>query len=98
SDLPGPAREPRERGLRRAEVAATGGDAEATDVVHESARVDERVLVRAVHLDPVIVIGDALAARGADERALIAGGSILLRDRGRSAVSLAVEEHETSVE
>jgi hypothetical protein len=39
----------------------------AADVMHEAARVHERVLVRTVHRDPVGVVGDAVTARGADQ-------------------------------
>src|SRR5262245_47184989 len=54
--LPRPARKPRERGLRRAEMRTAGCRVEATDAVVEPGRIDERVLVRAGHLDPVIVV------------------------------------------
>jgi hypothetical protein len=43
------------------DAARRGG--EAADVMDESAGVHERVLVRAAHLDPVILVGDTQSTR-----------------------------------
>jgi hypothetical protein len=56
------------------------------------------VLVRPVHLDAVIVVGDVVTASGAHERAPAGHYPVAHRFRRRSAVSLSIEQHETSVE
>lgn len=76
-NLPGPAGEPRERDFGWTEVDAPGRRVEAADVVHEAAGIDECVLVRARHLDAVIVVGDVMATYGAHEAALVAVGPIV---------------------
>jgi hypothetical protein len=58
-----------------------GRGVEATDVVHDARRIDERMLVRTGHLDPTIVVGDAMAARHAHERAVIIAYPIIHRFR-----------------
>src|SRR5207302_9015923 len=70
-ELPGPAGKPRERGLGLAEVAAPRRHRVAGDVMDEAVRVDERVLVRAGHLDAVRDVGDAVTAGGAAHRAAL---------------------------
>ena len=54
---------------------------EATDVMHDPSWIDERMLVGAGHLDPTIVVGDAMAALHAHERAFIGTSPVLPRLR-----------------
>jgi len=77
---------------------AAGRGVEAADVMDEAARVHERVLVRSAHLDAVIVIADAMTARGTHECVLADAHPVAHRLGRRSAVSLSIEPHETSVE
>lgn len=60
--LPRPTREPRERRLGRAAIAAAGSRDEASDVVRDAVRVDEGVLVRPTTLDAIRSVGDHVLA------------------------------------
>jgi len=46
---------------------AAGRRVEATNAVIEAGWIDERMLVRAGHLDPAIVVGNPMAAHGTHE-------------------------------
>ena len=76
-DLPRIAREPREVALGIAEVYATGGDREATEVVGEPARVHEVMLVMIAHRDPVDLSGDAMTTGGAKQRIVVVVTGVL---------------------
>ncbi len=71
-DLPRPAGEPRERVLRRPDGRAAGSGAIATHVMHDPGGVDEGVLVRPGHLDPMAAIGDPVIANTAAHRVIVA--------------------------
>ena len=92
-DLPRPAGEPRERSFRCADVRAAWRRREATDVMHDTVRVHERMFVRPRHRDAVFLVGDAMAARGAHDRSL----SVFDGSWRGSAVSLSIAKHDASV-
>ena len=63
---------PRERGSQEHLRRHSRVQRKACDVVLDAIRIHERVLVRAGHRDPVILVGDAVPARYADERLVTA--------------------------
>ena len=58
---------------------AAGRGVEAPDVMYEAGGIDERMFVRAGHLDAVIVVGNVVLAHGAYEAALVGVTSVTHR-------------------